>query len=171
MECLVFARKMSCIELNAPYNVRRLDRYTTEIFMDNPKEDFILGVSDKIDSLRKLCWSNLGVSRNKKNMNELLTTLQDEIDQLQKNPLLECLNKIEIDQKLKLSEPNRRGLNLLLDLHNRQITTLLLLKACLFREESRGGHYRDDFPIKETTWKCHTRQQLNHEIIKRFIKN
>jgi L-aspartate oxidase len=171
MECLVFARKMSCIELNAPYNIRRLDRYTTEIFMDNPKEDFILGVSDKIDCLRKLCWSNLGVSRNKKNMTELLKTLQDEIDQLQKNPLLECLNKIEIDQKLKLSEPNRRGLNLLLDLHNRQITTLLLLKACLFREESRGGHYRDDFPIKETTWKCHTRQQLNHEIIKRFIKN
>jgi L-aspartate oxidase len=104
-------------------------------------------------------------------MTELLKTLQDEIDQLQKIPLLECLNKIEIDQKLKLSEPNRRGLNLLLDLHNRQITTLLLLKACLFREESRGGHYRDDFPIKETTWKCHTRQQLNHEIIKRFIKN
>ena len=171
MECLVFARKMSCIELNASYKVRRLDRYTTEIFMDNPKEDFILGVSDKIDCLRKLCWSNLGVSRNKKNMTELLKTLQDEIDQLQKNPLLECLNKIEIDQKLKLSEPNRRGLNLLLDLHNRQITTLLLLKACLFREESRGGHYRDDFPIKETTWKCHTRQQLNHEIIKRFIKN
>ena len=36
MECLVFARKMSSIELNAPYNLRRLDRYTTEIFMDNP---------------------------------------------------------------------------------------------------------------------------------------
>ena len=139
--------------------------------MDNPKEDFISGVSDKIDCLRKLCWSNLGVSRNRNNMNELLKTLQDEIDQLQKKPLLECLNKIELDQKLKLSEPNWRGLNLLLDLHNRQITTLLLLKACVFREESRGGHYRDDFPIKETTWKCHTRQQLNQEIIKRFIKN
>ena len=138
MECLVFARKMSSIELNAPYNLRRLNRYTTEIFMDNPNEDFILNVSEKIDCLRKSCWSNLGVSRNKKNMTELLKTLQYEIDKLQKNPLLECLNKIEIDQKLKLSEPNRRGLNLLLDLHNRQITTLLLLKACLFREESRG---------------------------------
>ena len=141
MECLVFARKMSSIELNTPYNIRRLDRYTTEILMDNPKEDFILSVSKKIDCLRKSCWSNLGVSRNKKNMTELLKILQDEIDQLQKNRLLECTKKIEIDQKLKLSEPNRRGINLLLDLHNRQITTLLLLKACLFREESRGGHY------------------------------
>ena len=171
MECLVFARKMSSIELNAPYKLGRLDRYTKKISMDNPKDDYISSVSDRIECLRKSCWSDLGVSRNKKSMIELLKTLQDEMDQLQKNPLLECLKKIEIDQKLKLSEPNRRGLNLLLDLNNRQITTLLLLKACLFREESRGGHYRDDFPTKETTWKCHTRQQLNHQIIKRFIKN
>ena len=169
MECLVFARKMSSIELNNTFNLRRLDRYTREIYMDNPKEDFILSVSNKIDSLRKSCWSNLGVSRNKKSMIELLKTLQDEIDQLQKNPLLECLKKIEIDQKLKFSEPNRIGLNLLLDLHNRQITTSLLLKACLFREESRGGHYRDDFPNREATWKCHTRQKLNQKIMKRFI--
>ena len=96
MECLVFARKMSCIELNAPYNVRRLDRYTTEIFMDNPKEDFILSVSDKIDCLRKLCWSNLGVSRNKKNMNKLLKTLQDEIDQLKKILYLNVLIKYKL---------------------------------------------------------------------------
>ena len=99
----------------------------------------------------------------------MIKTLQDEIDQLKINPLINILEKIEIDQQLKLSEPNRRGLNLLLDLHNRQITTLLLLKACLFREESRGGHYRDDFPSKDSTWQCHTRQQINQKICKRFI--
>ena len=120
------------------------------------REDFILSVAEKIDDLRKLCWSNLGVSRNKKSMIKLLTTLQDEMDQLKINPLIKILQKIEIDQTLKLSEPNRRGLNLSLDLHNRQITTMLLLKACLFREESRGGHYRDDFPTKDIKWKCHT---------------
>ena len=104
-------------------------------------------------------------------MIQLLTTLQDEMDQLKINPLLKSLDKIEIDQTLKLTEPNRRGLNLLLDLYNRQITTSLLLKACVFREESRGGHYRDDFPDKEKNWECHTRQQLDQKIQKRFIKN
>ena len=59
----------------------------------------------------------------------------------------------------------------MLDLHNRQFTTLLLLKACLFREESRGGHFRDDYPYKEKNWICHSRQQINREITKRFIKN
>ena len=78
---------------------------------------------------------------------------------------------LKFDQTVKLNEPNRRALNLLLDLKNRQIPSITLLKACLFREESRGGHYRDDFPDKDHTWKCHTRQQLNQKIQKRFIKN
>tara|TARA_Y100000739_G_C20247059_1_gene301566 strand:- start:44 stop:559 length:516 start_codon:yes stop_codon:yes gene_type:complete len=171
MECLVFARKMSAIELNTPFKLRSLDRYAKEVYMDNPQEDYISNVSEKIDDLRKFCWSNLGVSRNKKSMIQLLTTLKDEMDQLKINPLLKSLGKIEIDQTLTLSEPNRRGLNLLLDLQNRQITTMLLLNACLFREESRGGHYRDDFPSKDINWECHTRQQLHKKICKRFIKN
>ena len=90
---------------------------------------------------------------------------------LQKNDLLNILNQINFDQEIKLSEPNRRALNLLLDLNNRQITTITLLKACLFREESRGGHYRDDFPNKDKNWKCHSRQQLDKQIKKRFIRN
>ena len=171
MECLVFARKMSSIVLNSTKNIKQLDRFNKDLVMRDPEEDYISKISEKIDELRKLCWDNLGVSRTKKSMIKLLETLQDEIDQLKINPLLKCLEKIEIDQQCKLSEPNRRGLNLLLDLQNRQITTLLLLKACLFREESRGGHYRDDFPNKDITWKCHTRQQLNQKICKRFIKN
>ena len=92
-------------------------------------------------------------------------------EKLNKNALLNSLEKIKFDQKIKLSERNRRALNILLDLKNRQITTITLLKACLFREESRGGHYRDDFPDKDKNWECHTRQQLDQKIQKRFIKN
>ena len=103
--------------------------------------------------------------------NKFLNFIQDDVDKLHKNALLNSLEKIKFDQKIKLSERNRRALNLLLDLKNRQITTITLLKACLFREESRGGHYRDDFPDKDKNWECHTRQQLDQKIQKRFIKN
>ena len=100
-----------------------------------------------------------------------LNCIQDDVAKLQKNDLLNILDQIQFDQEIKLTEPNRRALNLLLDLKNRQITTITLLKACLFREESRGGHYRDDFPNKDKNWECHTRQQLDQKIYKRFIKN
>ncbi len=171
MECLVFARKMSSIVLNDSPIIARFDRLFQEFDIQDPKEDQISKISDKIDALRKLCWLNLGVSRNKGNMSEFLNYIEDDIAQLDKDPLLNSLKKIKFDQKIKLSERNRRALNLLLDLKNRQITTLTLLKACLFREESRGGHYRDDFPDKDKNWECHTRQQLDQKIHKRFIKN
>ena len=97
--------------------------------------------------------------------------MQEDMAQLQRNTLLKSLEKINFDQRIKFNERNRRALNLLLDLKNRQITTITLLKACLFREESRGGHYRDDFPDKNKNWECHTRQQLDQKIHKRFVKN
>ncbi len=171
MECLVFARKMSSIVLNDLYKFEKFDRSFQEFDIEDPKEDQMSIISEKIDELRKLCWLNLGVSRNKVNMSEFLNDIQNDIDKLNNNDLLNSLEKIKFDQKIKLSERNRRALNLLLDLKNRQITTLTLLKACLFREESRGGHYRDDFTDKDKNWECHTRQQLNQKIQKRFIKN
>jgi len=171
MECLVFARKMSSIVLNDLSKVEKFDRSFQEFDIEDPKEDQISIISEKIDELRKLCWLNLGVSRNKVNMSKFLNYIQNDIDKLNKNDLLNSLEKIKFDQKIKLSERNRRALNLLLDLKNRQITTITLLKACLFREESRGGHYRVDFPDKDKNWECHTRQQLDQKIQKRFIKN
>jgi len=171
MECLVFARKMSLIVLNDLSKVEKFDRSFQDFDIEDPKEDQISIIAEKIDELRKLCWLNLGVSRNKVNMSKFLNYIQNDINKLNKNDLLNSLEKIKFDQKIKLSERNRRALNLLLDLKNRQITTITLLKACLFREESRGGHYRDDFPDKDKNWECHTRQQLNQKIQKRFIKN
>jgi len=57
------------------------------------------------------------------NMIKFLNYIQNDIDNLNKNDLLNSLEKIKFDQKIKLSERNRRALNLLLDLKNRQITT------------------------------------------------
>ena len=162
---------MSSIVLSDPSKFEKFDRSFQEFDIEDPKEDQISRIAEKIDELRKLCWLNLGVSRNKANMSKFLNYIQDDISQLQKNALLSTLEKIKFHQKIKLSERNRRALNLLLDLKNRQITTITLLKACLFREESRGGHYRDDFPDKYKSWECHTRQQLDQKIQKRFIKN
>ena len=157
--------------MNDPPKLIRFERSSQEFDTQDPKEDQISKIAEKIDELRKLCWLNLGVSRKKVNMTRFLNFIQYDIDKLNKNALLNSLEKIKFDQKIKLSERNRRALNLLLDLKNRQITTITLLKACLFREESRGGHYRDDFPDKEKNWECHTRQQLDQKIQKRFIKN
>jgi L-aspartate oxidase len=32
----------------------------------------------------------------------------------------------------------------------------LILKSSLFRQESRGGHYREDYPQPNPDWQVHT---------------
>ncbi|MFC6707997.1 hypothetical protein [Flexivirga alba] len=44
------------------------------------------------------------------------------------------------------------GWHLALDLRNMLIVSESVAKAALAREESRGGHTRDDFPLPDDVW-------------------
>jgi len=101
MECLVFARKLSGIVLNDLSEFTKFDRSLQEFDIEDPKEDQISKIVEKIDELRKLCWLNLGVSRNKVNMSKFLNYIQNDIDKLNKNDLLNSLEKIKFDHKYK----------------------------------------------------------------------
>jgi L-aspartate oxidase len=41
---------------------------------------------------------------------------------------------------------------------------ILVTKAALWREESRGGHFRTDFPERDESWRVHSIQKLSAEI-------
>jgi len=41
---------------------------------------------------------------------------------------------------------------------------ILVAKAALWREESRGGHFRTDFPERDESWRIHSIQELGAEI-------
>ncbi|MDQ6785205.1 MAG: L-aspartate oxidase [Acidobacteriota bacterium] len=40
----------------------------------------------------------------------------------------------------------------------------LVARAALWREESRGGHFRTDFPQRDEKWRVHSIQKINSEI-------
>ena len=168
MECLVFARKMASIKFDESLKLRKHKRIYSEIKLPSFDERIISAISSRIEKLRASCWDYLGVSRSYKGMKNFLDELSIEDSDLSNNFLLNSIKSIEINNFIRFSEPNRRALNVLLDLQNRLITTKLLLEACIFREESRGGHYRTDFPEKTDNWKCHSRQIKTKKIQKRF---
>ena len=171
MECLVFANQMRNIELN--------DFITSNISANNlsfnksdlrfSKEQGTSYLSKEIEKLRQLCWREAGVDRSRKGMNSALVKVKQDYQNLLNEPLLNLVfsqSKYEIHEFEELA---RRDLNLLLDLSNRQMSSLLMLEACLFREESRGGHFRDDFPTSVPFWQCHTRQMKGKNIHTRPI--
>ena len=171
MECLVFANQMQNIELN--------DLQTSYISGENlsfnksnlrfSKDQGTKYLKKEIEKLRQLCWREAGVDRSRKGMSAALRKVKRDYQNLLNEPLLDLVfsqSKHAINQ---FDEIARRDLNLLLDLSNRQMSSLLMLEACLFREESRGGHFRDDFPTSVPFWQCHTRQIKGKNIHTRPI--
>jgi len=170
MECLVFAKKMSSINLELNPN-RSINRIEKSAQMKNVDKDLFNKISKQIEALRKSCWEYIGVSRSKNKMDFFYKSLDNDMSDLINNDLLNVVRQVEIDQKLCFKEHHRRAINLLIDLQNRKITTKLLVEACLFREESRGGHYRIDYINKSDLWKCHSNQIRNKEIKKSPIQS
>ena len=170
MECLVFAKKMSTINLELR-KIKPISRINKSVHLKNVDKDLFSKISTNIEALRKSCWKNIGVSRSKNKMELFSHNLTKDKSNLIDTSLLNIVKEVEVDQKISFDEQHRRALNLLIDLQNRQITTKLLVEACLFREESRGGHYRIDYPNKNDLWKCHSNQRRNQKIVKSPIQN
>ena len=126
---------------------------------------------DAITYLRQLCWSEAGVNRSLGGMQKALNSIRKDFENLTSQPLLELMNNQPKDLCTRLVEFSRRDLNLLLDLSNRQLATSLLFEACLFRRESRGGHFRTDFPKALPYWQCHSRQKFGESISTRPVKS
>ncbi len=163
MECLVFAKKMASIKLDSGLT-KYIERIDNSVQIKDVDKDLFGKISSHIEALRKSCWESIGVSRSKNKMESFAYDLDNDKSSFIDNSILNLVKKIEFDQKLSLDEQNRRALNLLIDLQNRKITTRLLVEACLFREESRGGHYRIDYPNKNNLWVCHSNQIRNQKI-------
>ena len=172
LECLVFARQLSSIELLDLQESKTISRQPSLI--DNSvKLSSKLNtdlLKDSIEQLRILCWNEAGVDRNEKGMKHALAKITSNLKIINDEPLLNFLNDQDIDNMYCFNEINRKNINLLVDLSHRQLTTILLLKACLFRKESRGGHFRKDIPIAIPFWKCHSRQVKGRNISTRSVR-
>ena len=170
MECLVFAKKMSTINLESS-TTKSINRINKSFDLSDVDKDLFSKISTNIETLRKSCWENIGVSRSKNKMKLFYSNFGKDKSAIIDNSILNIIKEVEVSEKISFDEQHRRALNLLIDLQNRQITTRLLVEACLFREGSRGGHYRIDYPNKNDLWKCHSNQRINQKIVKSPIQN
>ena len=171
MECLVFANQMRNIELN-DFNTSDISGNNLSFNKSNlrlTKDKGTKYLSKEIEKLRQLCWREAGVDRSLKGMSSALAKVKKDYQCLIKEPLLNLVFSQSKYAIHEFDEITRRDLNLLIDLSNRQMSSLLMLEACLFRKESRGGHFRDDCPTSVPFWQCHTRQIKGKNIHTRPI--
>ncbi|MBW3041162.1 L-aspartate oxidase [Prochlorococcus marinus] len=173
MECLVFANQMRDIELN---NFQTSDLSVKnssfkKVNLRFSKKQGTQYLIKEIEKLRQLCWREAGVDRSQRGMSAALAKVKRDYENLLNEPLLNLVFSQSKNAINQFDEIARRDLNLLLDLTNRQMASALMLEACLFREESRGGHFRDDFPNSVPFWQCHTRQVKGMHIHTRPVSD
>ncbi|MDD4860439.1 MAG: FAD-binding protein, partial [Dehalococcoidales bacterium] len=99
------------------------------------------GAPPGFTALQKLMWENVGVIRNKEGLTHAADTLAT--------------------WQRMLPDPTDRPSY---ELHHLILTARLVTEAALLREESRGAHFRSDFPQHSAGWQRHiifTSEQAN----------
>lgn len=122
-------------------------------FEENPEmfkaeEDRITGLikdgSVKPQELKKrikqLMWEKVSIIRNEKNLNEALKELME---------MKKSLNDLKVEDKKQYNTDLQTALEVI---NMVQIATLVV-KSAILRRESRGAHFREDYPETRDEWK------------------
>ncbi|WP_099240291.1 L-aspartate oxidase [Synechococcus sp. BDU 130192] len=153
LECLVFAAQL-----------RDLQPKPSTLAVQDPEIQTITAswkkLSVKVQTIRAdlplLLWQSAGICREQKILQEAITQVSTWQKQLQQMPLAQFL-KGHPPQQIHLSHPDAEAqIRLYAETCNLTDVALLILKSALWRTESRGGHYRTDYPNAEVPWQVHT---------------
>jgi L-aspartate oxidase len=114
-----------------------------------------------IDSIRhalpELVWQQAGIVRNGEGLSAAMTQVQIWRSQFQELAISHVLHELPPAAALSIPmEPAYSSLRLWTETQNLLDIALLILQSANFRTESRGGHYRSDYPNPEPTWQIHT---------------
>ncbi|MFM7382806.1 MAG: FAD-binding protein, partial [Microcystaceae cyanobacterium] len=154
LECIVFAEQLAALAL--PPLVTLPPVTETLTLASHWADDWPV-----IDQIRRelpiLMWQAAGICRTQQPLTQAIAQVSTWQIQFQGLALTQALTAIQPGQALCLTTPLAEGqLRGWSETRNLLDIAYLILKSALFREESRGGHYRLDFPTTRPEWQVHT---------------
>jgi len=165
LECIVFGAQMANIQLTDI----ELEADISEL----PLREFSLDESDwqtqqaQLEALReklpRIVWQSAGICREQSRLDEAIATVESWQQDFAILPLSQFLLSLRPNETVKFKLPNtERQLRLWAETRNLLDVAYLILKSAAFRKESRGGHYRIDYPQSDPNWQIHTLVQKLH---------
>ena len=116
--------------------------------------------------LADLVWQSAGICRDQLTMDSAIEQLEQWRQDFQKLPTSQALQHLPIGQTVQIELPAvDQRLRIWGETRNLLDIASLILRSAVFRTESRGGHYRSDFPQPDPAWRVHTLvegDQLGH---------
>jgi L-aspartate oxidase len=107
--------------------------------------------------LRQLMWQSAGICRHQDVLENAIATLDSRRQEFAALPLSQYLLNLTPVDTVRFDLPDAdRQLRLWGETYNLLDVAYLILKSAAFRTESRGGHYRLDYPQPDPNWQVHT---------------
>jgi len=167
LECIVFGAQMAYLkdELTELGFISSSPSFkqATQI----PYKSFTLSESEwntqqaQLEFLRqqlpRLVWKSAGICREQSAMAAAIETVESWQYNFSTLPVSEFIFTLSPAESATFDFPNiERQLRLWAETRNLLDIAYLILKSAAFRTESRGGHYRLDYPQTDPNWQAHT---------------
>jgi L-aspartate oxidase len=108
-------------------------------------------------SLPVLMWNNAGICRDAERLESAIAQVQDWRHKFGQLGITQRLTTLPIGVTLTLpSVQISKSIRRWAETQNLLDNAYLILKSALFRTESRGGHYRIEYPNTDQGWQVHT---------------
>ena len=112
--------------------------------------------------LQHLVWKSAGICRSEAALENAIATLEAWRQEFAALPLSQHLLNLPPTKTLRFELPDAdRQLRSWGETYSLLDVAYLILKSAAFRTESRGGHYRLDYPQPDLNWQVHTLVQNN----------
>jgi L-aspartate oxidase len=164
LECIVFGAQMADLEKDVFW------RHHIDTSGSDPVQqslEFLTSVDDWSTQLKllevlrqelpRLVWQGAGICREQKGLEAAITQVKIWQQEFAAMPLSQFLVNLPPAQAANFNVlPAEGQLRLWAETRNLLDVAYLILKSAVFRTESRGGHYRLDYPHPDPNWQVHT---------------
>lgn len=155
LECVVFAESFRHLSLNQLPDINIPSFDTQNIDCQWHSEiPFLQSIRHQLPTLM---WESAGICRTQKGLEDAIATLTTWKEELDNLAICQLIRDISPQKNYQLTSPEAENqLKLAAETLNLLDIGYLILKSAKFRPESRGGHYRLDFPNPDEKWQHHT---------------
>lgn len=159
LECLVLGSQLAHLELQpVSASESEMGREGGKVpLVYTPDAAEIAQIEMLRQEIPKLVWQSAGICREQRSLEAAIAQVEIWQQEFTALSFTQTLVRLKVSQSLQLDTPEP---NLLLriwgETRNLLDIAYLILKSAAFRTESRGGHYRLDYPHTEAKWQVHT---------------
>ncbi|MGH1396453.1 MAG: L-aspartate oxidase [Trichormus sp.] len=158
LECIVFGAQLAHIQLphNQPVELPELPprKFNIDLQQWQHQQTQLATIREK---LPRLVWQSAGICREQSSLLSAIATVESWRQDFAALPLTQFFLGLHPTESVQCPFPEVDSqVRLWAETGNLLDVAYLILKSAAFRNESRGGHYRLDYPHPNPNWQTHT---------------